>query len=51
VAAGATRISLGSLLYRAALTGLVDAATEIREHGTFGFADGLTTYAEAVKER
>ena len=49
VAAGATRISLGSLLYRAALTGLVDAATEIQQHGTFAFRNRLTTYAEATR--
>jgi len=43
IEAGATRISLGSTLYRAALTGLWEAAREIRDHGTFSFRDrGLT---------
>ena len=43
IEAGATRISLGSTLYRAALTGLWDAGSEIRDHGTFEFRDkGLT---------
>jgi len=49
VAAGATRISLGSQLFRAALGGFVAAATEIRDHGTFGFAAGLPTYAEVTR--
>lgn len=38
VAAGATRISLATSLYRAAMTGLVAAATEAQE-GTFGYVD------------
>lgn len=37
-AAGATRISLATSLYRAAMTGLVAAATEAQE-GTFGYVD------------
>lgn len=36
--AGAKRISLGSALSRAALATLIRAATEIKDHGTFGFA-------------
>lgn len=46
VEAGATRISLGSTLYRAALTGLWNAATEIRDAGTFGFRETSLTHAE-----
>ncbi|SMY07456.1 isocitrate lyase/PEP mutase family protein [Flavimaricola marinus] len=36
--AGATRISTGGSLARAALGALIRAATEIRDHGTFGYA-------------
>lgn len=38
-AAGVRRISLATSLFRAAMTGLVDAAREVREHGTFGYVD------------
>jgi len=38
-AAGVRRISLATSLYRAAMTGLIDAAREIRESGTFGYLD------------
>ena len=38
-AAGVRRISLATSLYRAAMSGLVGAAREIRESGTFGFVD------------
>jgi 2-methylisocitrate lyase-like PEP mutase family enzyme len=44
---GVKRISLGSSLSRAALGGLVRAAREIREHGTFRFADEALPYAQA----
>lgn len=37
--AGVKRISLATSLYRAAMTGLVDAAKEVQEHGTFGYLD------------
>src|SRR5271163_1251202 len=37
--AGVKRISLGSALARAALAGLMRAAREIRDHGSFAFAD------------
>jgi 2-methylisocitrate lyase-like PEP mutase family enzyme len=37
--AGVRRISLATSLYRAAMTGLIGAAKEIRESGTFGFLD------------
>jgi 2-methylisocitrate lyase-like PEP mutase family enzyme len=45
-AAGVRRISLGSALSRAALGAFLRAAGEVREHGTFGFADGAATFAE-----
>ena len=38
-AAGVRRISLATSLYRSAMTGLVAAAREIREHGTFGYLE------------
>ncbi len=38
-AAGVRRISLASSLYRAAMTGLVAAAREVKDHGTFGYVD------------
>jgi 2-methylisocitrate lyase-like PEP mutase family enzyme len=39
-AAGVKRISLATSLYRAAMTGLLAAASEVRDHGTFGYLDG-----------
>ena len=38
-AAGVKRISLATSLYRAAMTGLFDAAKEVKEKGTFGYLD------------
>jgi len=38
-AAGVKRIGLAISLYRAAMTGLLSAAKEVREHGTFGYID------------
>jgi 2-methylisocitrate lyase-like PEP mutase family enzyme len=38
-AAGVRRISLATSLYRIAMKGLVDAAREVKEHGTFGYID------------
>jgi 2-methylisocitrate lyase-like PEP mutase family enzyme len=46
-ALGVRRISLGSSLSRAALGGFVRAAREIREQGTFTYADDALPYAEA----
>jgi len=46
-ALGVKRISVGSALARAALGGFVSAAREIKEHGTFSFADHALPYAEA----
>ncbi|MBA3469746.1 MAG: isocitrate lyase/phosphoenolpyruvate mutase family protein [Herpetosiphonaceae bacterium] len=40
-AAGVRRISLATSLYRAALTGLHEAAREVREQGTFGYVERL----------
>ena len=38
--AGVRRVSLATSLYRAAMTGLAQAAREVAEHGTFGYLDG-----------
>jgi 2-methylisocitrate lyase-like PEP mutase family enzyme len=38
-AAGVKRISLATSLYRAAMTGLVNAAREVKDKGTFGYLD------------
>ena len=39
--AGVRRISLAASLYRAAMAGLVQAATEVRQHGSFGYVERL----------
>jgi 2-methylisocitrate lyase-like PEP mutase family enzyme len=48
-AAGGRRISLSTSLYRAAMTGLLAAAREVSEHGTFGYVDDLVTGGELGK--
>ncbi len=40
-AAGVKRVSLATSLYRAAMTGLVNAAKEVAETGTFAYLDDL----------
>jgi len=40
-AAGVRRISLATSLWRAALGGMMEAAREVRERGTFGYLDGI----------
>jgi 2-methylisocitrate lyase-like PEP mutase family enzyme len=37
--AGVRRISLATSLYRAAMTGLLEAASEVKDTGTFGYLD------------
>ena len=49
VEAGVKRISFASSLYRAAMTGLVEAASEARQSGTFGYLDKTMTGAELYK--
>jgi len=44
--AGVKRVSLATSLYRAAMTGMANAAREVGEHGTFGFLDGTMTTPE-----
>lgn len=43
---GVKRVSVGSALSRAALGAFLRAANEMREHGTFSFADEAVSYAE-----
>jgi 2-methylisocitrate lyase-like PEP mutase family enzyme len=49
VEAGVKRISFASSFYRAAMTGLVEAASEVRHSGTFGFLDKTMTTADLNK--
>jgi 2-methylisocitrate lyase-like PEP mutase family enzyme len=43
---GVKRISVGSALARASFGALIDAAKEMREHGTFAFADRAIAYRD-----
>jgi 2-methylisocitrate lyase-like PEP mutase family enzyme len=45
-AIGVKRVSVGSALSRAALGTFLRAAQEMKEHGTFTFADEAVPYAE-----
>ena len=45
-AMGVRRISVGSSLSRAALTGFMSAAREMKEHGTFTFAETAIPYGD-----
>ena len=45
-AAGVRRISLAGSLYRAAMGGLVAAAHELKDKGTFGYVDTALPSAE-----
>jgi 2-methylisocitrate lyase-like PEP mutase family enzyme len=46
VVAGVRRISLATSLYRAAMSGLLDAVREVKHAGQFGFLDRCATTAE-----
>jgi len=48
-AAGVRRISLATSLYRAAMTGLLDAVREVQDTGQFGFIDRCATTPELYK--
>jgi len=48
-AAGVRRISLATSLYRAAMTGFLDAVSEVKDEGQFGFLDRCVTTAELNK--
>ncbi|HJR03694.1 MAG TPA: isocitrate lyase/phosphoenolpyruvate mutase family protein [Methylomirabilota bacterium] len=45
-AAGVKRISLATSLYRSAMSGLIDAAREVKAGGTFGYVDRGVSSAE-----
>ena len=45
-AAGVRRISLATSLYKAAMTGLLGAAREVKEIGTFSYLDTTMTTPE-----
>jgi 2-methylisocitrate lyase-like PEP mutase family enzyme len=45
-AAGVRRISLSTSLYRAAMTGLLSAAHEISERGTFSYVESIVSGGE-----
>jgi 2-methylisocitrate lyase-like PEP mutase family enzyme len=47
--AGVRRISLATSLYRAAMTGLLDAANDVMQSGSFGFVDRSTPTAELLR--
>jgi 2-methylisocitrate lyase-like PEP mutase family enzyme len=47
--AGVKRISLATSLYRAAMTGFLEAAFEVKEAGQFRFLDRCTSTPELVK--
>ncbi len=49
VEAGVKRLSFASSLYRAAMTGLVEAASEAKQSGTFNYLDKTMTTAELNK--
>jgi 2-methylisocitrate lyase-like PEP mutase family enzyme len=48
-AAGVRRVSLATSLWRAAMSGLVDAAREVKDKGTFGYVERSLATAEIVK--
>jgi 2-methylisocitrate lyase-like PEP mutase family enzyme len=45
-AAGVRRVSLATSLYRAAMSGLIEAAREVRGEGSFGYLDGTLSTPE-----
>jgi 2-methylisocitrate lyase-like PEP mutase family enzyme len=48
-AAGVSRVSVGGSFAFAALGALVDAATELRDHGTYGYVGASATGAKAAR--
>lgn len=47
--AGVRRVSLATSLYRAAMSGLLEAAREVKEAGTFGFVERVASTAELME--
>jgi 2-methylisocitrate lyase-like PEP mutase family enzyme len=48
-AAGVKRISLATSLYRAAMSGLLIAARQVRQTGSFGYLDQIASTAELLR--
>jgi 2-methylisocitrate lyase-like PEP mutase family enzyme len=48
-AAGARRVSLATSLYRAAMSGLIDAAREVSEQGSFGYLERTIATPDLAK--
>ncbi len=48
-AAGVKRISLATSLYRAAMTGLLEAAREVKDKGSFGYLERCTSTPDLYK--
>jgi 2-methylisocitrate lyase-like PEP mutase family enzyme len=48
-AAGVRRISLATSLYRAAMSGLIDAAREVSEQGSFGYLERTIATPDLAK--
>jgi 2-methylisocitrate lyase-like PEP mutase family enzyme len=48
-AVGVRRISLATSLYRAAMTGLLHAAREVKDHGTFNFLEHALTSTQMAE--
>jgi 2-methylisocitrate lyase-like PEP mutase family enzyme len=48
-AAGVRRISLATSLYRAAMTGFLEAAREVKDAGRFDFLDRTASTAELIQ--
>jgi 2-methylisocitrate lyase-like PEP mutase family enzyme len=48
-AAGVRRISLATSLYRAAMTGFLDAVREVKDAGQFGFVERCVSTGEVIK--
>jgi 2-methylisocitrate lyase-like PEP mutase family enzyme len=48
-AAGVKRISLATSLYRAAMTGFLEAASEVKHSGQFHFVDGCASTPDLLK--
>lgn len=48
-AAGVKRVSLASALYYAAMFGVLDAAREVRERGTFGFTERMRSVQDIAR--
>jgi 2-methylisocitrate lyase-like PEP mutase family enzyme len=48
-AAGVRRISLATSLYRAAMSGLLDAVREVKDGGQFGFVERVVSTGELVQ--